>query len=586
MCRRWKEMWRALPLLLVVTPPFAAGITHRVAVPPEAGLAGLASSSVEQQLGSVGFLEAEQYLKHHALPPMQKLAVPISQVLHLECEVGSGLDLGLHVSQAAVVLAVVCLIGGAVAWSFAVAEVSYKHSLQAHSRLMLNLIAIGYCIYRPCQLLANLFMMFNFWFCGFYSWMCVAIFIQVTSQLYLAYEYAYSYELEEKEEDRAPIKRALACLLQLRPFLDADDSMCQGKLTTSFARQRFLESLTESGPLSILTVYVLFYLEHEHNIWLVVSLCGSVVGLAWGIVTWFVYSLNEQLIADDLAQSSTDGSPKTTAFSAASPYSAPSIARSSSSVPRLNLSAVPVPALHKTVVVDRYIKWYHQLLWICYFTTDYALRLLTIGLFLKIHELRPMSQLVFLFVTLSYTIAVSAAIGHYEAQRQHVEFWKVGGEILKVPKEKVAHRIIDCLILTFLVHTLPADVRRAPKDSEESRVMMTQCPEVRDKLVRVTVPLRAADYIILGSVAMFYDPDLWQAAALVSLYLVTHILLAGVLWLQRVMIQVLPTDTNVPETVRRYLDSDADGGSSVTDSVLQSPITSPSRVARTPIGLK
>merc|ERR1719387_389548 len=101
--------------------------------------------------------------------------------------------------------------------------------------------------------------------------------------------------------------------------------------------------------------------------------------------------------------------------------------------------------------------------------------------------------------------------------------------MVEIRRYVITQRIVDGLVLTFLVHVLPADIRLAPKQKEESQLLFALHPELRQKLMRVIIPIRAVDYLGLGTTAMIMHWDKWQCIALVFMFIVMHILLILVL---------------------------------------------------------
>jgi hypothetical protein len=330
------------------------------------------------------------------------------------------------------------------------------------------------------DLLSDWMVIIGFWYCGYYWWMAFGLMIMIGAQIFAAYEFSH-----EEKETGDKIKMFLIGLCQLHIFYNARESWKQGRITSHFARHKFIEAVWESGPQAVFAVYVLYYLDQRDNFWLVASIFGSICGLAWGISVWLDFSFCKQLEQDG------------------------------------------IPTSQFT------IRWYHHCLWGAYFVVDFSLRLLTVGLFLSLHNLRPYNQVVFAVLIVVYLLAVmiTTQVYHTEAGQ---ETWEIfPGETVQVRRAVIAQRCIDGLILTFFVHVLPADIRLAPKHQSESRLLFALHPDLREKLMKLIIPLRAMEYLGLGIAAMYFNYDEWQCAALVSLFLIMHILLILVLRAQR-----------------------------------------------------
>merc|ERR1719460_2546727 len=98
-----------------------------------------------------------------------------------------------------------------------------------------------------------------------------------------------------------------------------------------------------------------------------------------------------------------------------------------------------------------------------------------------------------------------------------LEVWQISEtETISIRRTVVAQRLVDGMILTFFVHVLPADIRLAPKHPEESRLLFALHPDLREKLMKIIIPLRALEYLGLGTAAMYFNFDEWQCAALIS----------------------------------------------------------------------
>lgn len=384
----------------------------------------------------------------------------------------------LVLSQALLVLGCIALVVG-LAGAF---YEWYKGTEPAQSwgpcmdKLMLTGSVYGGVLMYCYDFLSDVMVIIGFWYCGYYWWMLFALLIMAGAQIFAAWEFAHE---EKTFEERA--KKFCIAICQGHVFVNARESWGQGRITAHFARHKFIEAVWEAGPQAVFAVYVLYYLDQRDNFWLVASIMGSVVGLAWGISVWLDFSFNKQLEDDGI------------------PFS------------------------------EFSIRFFHHCMWGSYFAVDFALRLLTIGLFLSLHELRPYNQVVFFVLVVVYFLAVLICVQVHNTEGG-AETWEIfPGETVRVQRAVIAQRCIDGLILTFFVHILPADIRLAPKHHEESRLLFALHPELRAKLMKIIVPVRAMDYLGLSIAAMYFRYDEWQCAALISLYIIMHLLLLVVL---------------------------------------------------------
>lgn len=388
----------------------------------------------------------------------------------------------LVLSQALLILAILALIvgltGGGYEYMYG-AEPSGSWGPWMDKTMFFCSVYGGVLVYCY-DLLSDTMVIIGFGYCGYWWWMAFSIAILIGAQIYAAYEFS----LEEKTVGER-IKMFIIAICQGHVFYNARESWKQGQVTAHFARHKFIEAVWEAGPQAVFLVYVLYYLDQRDNFWLVASVFGSICGLAWGISMWLDFSFCKQLEEDGISASQFQ------------------------------------------------IRWYHHCLWGAYFVVDFSLRLLTIGLFLSLHHLRPYNQVVFFVLVVVYLLAVmiSTQVYHTEAGQ---ETWEIfPGETVQVRRAVIAQRCIDGLILTFFVHVLPADIRLAPKHHEESRLLFALHPDLRHRLMKLIIPLRAADYLGLGIASMYFKWDEWQCAALVSLFIIMHLLLILVLRAQR-----------------------------------------------------
>jgi len=337
----------------------------------------------------------------------------------------------------------------------------------------------------------------GFAYCGQRTFLLVAAFIMALGQVFAAVEYAHQGRaLEERT------RRFFASLGQARVFIDARESWRQQRVTDSFARQKFVDAIGESGSLAIFAVYVILYLDLSYHPWLILSVLRSVIGLACGIVVWLDFSFNQQLADEPLA-----------------------------------------PGAFR-------ISWHHHCVWLCYLASDFGLRLLSMGLFLASARHRPYSASIVVMLILAYLLAVATQLQAYEAEGKETATCRVAdGRWIQVRRQVVAQRVVDGLLLTWLVHVLPADLRLAPRHMAESRQLFALHPQVRARITRVLVPLRAADFLSLGIAAMFAHFDKWQCVALVGMFLSTHILLGQVCLLRGPDFTRSPTHVELPNEI-------------------------------------
>jgi len=364
----------------------------------------------------------------------------------------------------------------------------------------------------------------GFAYCRFWHLFIAFCFLKIVSQSFLAYEYAHSYA---DEEQRGPTKRFLTAAAQLRPLQDMRDSISCGHLTHSFIRQNFLDAICDQAPQAIFITYVMYAMDQCRNVFLLASIVCKVVSTSNAIATWLSRSLQEQLNEDlrVAAEASAQGAPLQRSPSRRVMDAAKSIAAVCSCGPAIHREAHAAEVAVKVrAVSEQAVKWYHQCVWISYFAADFGLRLLTLGLFLSKDGMWPLNNMVFLGLIVAYSSAVAGAVGTKSLK--------------EMDRTRIQHRVVDALIITFLVNVLAADIRRPPRDSGESRIMMSLAPDVRERLLWVIIFLRAADYVVLGTLAMWARYDWWQCAALSSLFVTMHVLLASVLVLQQKMSRV------------------------------------------------
>jgi len=344
---------------------------------------------------------------------------------------------------------------------------------------------VGGCLVYIYLQLSKVIVIVGFGYCGYFYFMFTYVAIIVCAQLFAAKEYA-----TEATTNRGWLQRFFTSLSQWRVFLDAQESMRKGRITASLARQKFIDSVGDSGPQAVFTVYVMYCLGLRFNLALSLSIFSSVVGMACGFAVWLEFTLQQQLTEDEVPEEEF--------------------------------------CLH----------WYHYCIWVSYFGTDFALRLLTLGLFLAQEPLQPYSFLVLVLLLVAYFLAAALPIhGHYtDATRKAT--WFVHGnegeeEVYEVTKKAIAYRATDALIFTFLVHALPADLRLAPRTRRESRLMFVLDPDVRIRIQQFVIPLRAIDFLLLGGAAMHVNFEWMQFVALVCLFMSSQLLLLQLSLLKR-----------------------------------------------------
>lgn len=344
---------------------------------------------------------------------------------------------------------------------------------------------VGGCLVYVYLQFSKVLVIIGFGYCGYYYFMSVYIAIVVCAQLFAAKEYA-----TEATTVRGWLRRFFTSLLQWRVFLDAQESMKKGRITASLARQKFIDSVGDSGPQAVFTVYVMYCLGLRFNLALSLSIFSSVVGMACGIAVWLEFTLQQQLTEDEVPEE------------------------------------------------EFCIHWYHYCIWVSYFCSDFAMRLLTLGLFLAQETLQPYSFAVFALLLVAYFLAAALPIhGHYTDSTKKATWCVYGNdgeeEVYEVTRSVIAYRATDALIFTFLVHALPADLRLAPRTRRESRLMFVLAPDVRERIQQFVVPLRALDFLLLGGLAMYANFEWWQFGALLSLFTSSQLLLLQLVLLKR-----------------------------------------------------
>jgi hypothetical protein len=372
---------------------------------------------------------------------------------------------------------------------------------------------IGGIIAWMYSVIANGMIIVGFAYCGYAWYVAVGTMLIMVSQVIQAEEYA-----QLTKDPREWWRRFFKSIIQLRVFSDAQECIHQGRVTLSFARGRFLQSVTESGPMALFCAIVVYKLQQEHNLWLVLGICGSIIGTAWGLAVWLEYSAKHQL-GEEIVTREHFHSIVTTV--------------SGSTGNEANRTPMPMP----TTEISSPLRWYHQCLWICYFAMDFGLRLLTLGVFLSRDGLQHVHG-VLLVIPIIYLAIIGSCTYTFDQQRERQaslegpEEWSFGDVLLEIERKHVQQRVVDGMFMATLVHILPADMRLAPKNSEEGRALLLLHPSLRSKIQWVVIPFRAAEYALLAAVALWVDFNYHQMVALVSMYAVLHVLLCLVLYVQ------------------------------------------------------
>jgi len=367
--------------------------------------------------------------------------------------------------------------------------------------LMLVCSIFGGCAAYAGNLVSELLVIVGFAYCGYWSYMVIYILITAAANIFAAVEYAY-----EATGVKEKMYFFMLSILQVRMYRDARQSWNELRVTPGLARQKFLDAMFQSGPQAVFAVYVLYYLGLQFNFWLVLSTLASVLSLASGMSVWFDFTFSEQL--------------KEQGISAAT-YG---------------------------------VQWYHHVLWISFFSTDFALRLLTLGLFLSVERLRPASHIIVICLLILYYMACLIPIAMFQEEQEEqgfrTEVWQITTKEFHVANKVIAQRPIDALMFTFLVHALPADLRLAPHNSKESRLFYAMHPKVRARIMRIVIPLRIVDFLVLGSITMLTAYDRDQCIALVGMFVVMHILLYQVRQIEGPPIAI-DADNEIPKEVMK-----------------------------------
>lgn len=374
-------------------------------------------------------------------------------------------------------------------------------------RMCLVCSVFGGCFAYGCGRVSDAMVIIGFAYCGHRTFLAIAVCIMVVGQVFAAVEYAHQGKAPDDKT-----RRFLAGILQARVFIDAYESWKQQRVTDSFARQKFVDAIGESGSLAIFAVYVIVYMDLRYHPWLILSVLKSVMSLACGIVVWLEFSFGQQLSEEHVEQEK---------FS---------------------------------------IRWHHRCMWFCYLSSDFALRLLTLGLFLSSHQLRPYNVVAVASVLVAYLVAIALQLRNYEKEGKETEAWQVGDDLwIHVKRKVVAQRVVDALMLTWLVHVLPADLRLAPRHSAESRQLFALHPKLRAKIMHVLIPTRAADFLLMGGAAMYVHFDAWQCISLLGMFIATHVMLGQVLMLRGPAVGRSPTLVGLPNEVVSAILKDSEG---------------------------
>lgn len=367
-----------------------------------------------------------------------------------------------------------------------------------------------------CNLASIILVILSLGLCGFYTFMWIAIVIKVLAQIFIALEYANEPVVDpESHKSWYTFAQQFAfSILQVRVFLDAKDSFRAGEVTVSFARHKLLEALMESAPQAVFNVILLYHIEQRYNHWLVLSVCCQIVGLTSGIQMWMHICFRTQL---------EQGFEEIQAA-------------------EFQLTHDESKAVDK--IYQPGLPWYTHCVLASYFTVDFLMRLLTLGLFINIDQLQRAipSVLAMLFGLYLCAVAVPCFMHEDQTRQQPVESTEEDeaqnvifrqGQAFLTRHKAVAHRITDGVLLTGIVNILPADVRLPPRSTSESQVLLAFRPELRESIVKTVCPLRAFDFILLGTLAMVFQYDALQYTALIYVFVVLHVLLVAVFIIHR-----------------------------------------------------
>lgn len=362
----------------------------------------------------------------------------------------------------------------------------------------------GGCFFSFLNLVTAVFVAFGFAHCGHFGFMWVSIALKAVAQAVIAADWAFEPTAgadagPSAGEPRSRVevaRRFFLSLVQARVIRETAECRRLGLVTNSFARLKFLEAAADSGPHAIFAVFVIYCFDQHHNVWLVLSTCSSILCVAWGVAGWFAFSLDP------------DQRPRDTSMD--------------------NEADLRRERTEEECAPKVCLQWHHHCLWTSYFSADFGLRLLSAGLFLSTIPGQAELLVSIMTVICLYAAAVVGPLMHEE--------WQVEVRDRKWAMA-VALRFADSFFLTCLVFALPAEVSVNPGAWS---TLLSQTPsglsqEVRISIVRLVAPLRALDFLVLGTLAMVHRFEQTQFIALVSMFLVWQVLLVAILILQRDM---------------------------------------------------
>lgn len=328
---------------------------------------------------------------------------------------------------------------------------------------------------------SDLMVIWSYMYCDHIVWAIIAFGLIVFAWIFLAIDYAAEFQGCAQCSFRFFI-----ALFQIHLILAAVQSYKHGDYTRGFARNKFLEAIVESAPQSMFAMYVMYVLDQRYNLWIIISVVGSIFSLGYGCSYWMEFSVKEQMEEHDSARSSHDSS-----------------ARGHHKSVHAKFLMASHSAIKPDVTIPFVVKWYHHALWISYFSLDFALRLFTIGIFLGIPRLYPWTFVAIGAIFMIYTtIIYGVSVGHYKENKFRT----------------FINHVRDPLALTIFVNILPADIRLVPNETKEAKELLVLDQALREKINRYIVPFRAIEMFFLGASAMFFAYDHVQFCAFTTMY--------------------------------------------------------------------
>lgn len=465
-------------------------------------LSGLTASLAEQERVLRSFVAAPRHLWQ-----WQQL---------FQCVDEQGTSSPFALSHAALVLSIVCVLTGILSAASAALD-SFgsgdRPALEARRAwnpkfewLRFVSAVYGGCFFSFLSLVTAVFVAVGFAHCGHLGLMWVSIVLKAVAQAVIAADWAFEPTAESEGwpstgEPRPRVEvaqRFFLSLVQARVIRETAECRRLGQVTNSFARLKFLEAAADSGPHAIFAVFVIYCFDQHHNVWLTISTCSSILCVAWGVAGWFAFSLDP------------DQRPRDTSMGNEADLRREGTEEEEECTPKVC------------------VQWHHQCLWTSYFSADFGLRLLSAGLFLS----AAVSQVELLVSIMIVICLYSAAV----AGPLMIEDWQVEVRDRKWAMA-MAVRFVDGFFLTCIVFALPAEVSVNPGACSTlwSRTPSGLSQEVRISIVRLVAPLRALDFLVLGTLAMVHNFDQTQFLALVSMFLVSQVLLVAIIILQKDM---------------------------------------------------